>query len=97
MSLDEIPDLKDNQSNVDDALGDRETFLILYQLIANLSPRQAEVIRLKFLGGFRNQEIAEILGLEERTVAAYFSRGLKALGERYENYINQGMEVHQNE
>lgn len=97
LSIDEIPDLQDDQNNIDDTVGDRETFLALYQLFANLSPRQAEVIRLKFFGGFRNQEIAETLGLDERTVAAYFSRGLKALGDSYENYINQTMEVRQDE
>ena len=93
LSLDEIPEIEDYQNNIDDEIGNRETFLTLYQLLRRLSPRQAEVIRLKFFGGFRNQEIAENLGLDEHTVSSYFARGIKTLGEKYENYVKQAIEV----
>lgn len=51
----------------------------LHQLIAGLPERRQEVITLKFFGGLRNQEIALILNLDERTVASHLSRGLHDL------------------
>ncbi|MCU0498252.1 MAG: RNA polymerase sigma factor [Anaerolineae bacterium] len=51
----------------------------LYQLIAKLPERRQEVITLKFFGGLRNQEIALILKLDERTVASHLSRALEDL------------------
>ncbi len=64
-------------------LTQQETFQQIRALIATLSPRQQEVITLKFFGGLRNREIADILGLDERTIAAHLSRGLRDLQRRY--------------
>jgi DNA-binding CsgD family transcriptional regulator len=55
----------------------------LGRLLDSLAPRHKEVITLKYFGELRNQEIATILGLVERTVAAYFHRGLQELQRRY--------------
>lgn len=88
---------KGDQNSVGDAVDDRETFLALRQLLASLSPRQAEVIQLKFFGSFRNREIAETLDLDERTVSAYLARGLKTLGERYEESFRDEIEEIQDE
>ena len=48
-------------------------------LIATLPERKREVIILKYYGGLRNQEIAEVLRLNEKTVAAHLSRALDEL------------------
>jgi RNA polymerase sigma-70 factor (ECF subfamily) len=64
-------------------LTQQETFRQVRALIATLSPRRQEVITLKFFGGLRNHEIANILGLDERTVASHLSRGLRDLERRY--------------
>ena len=61
----------------------QETFRRMRALIGTLSPRRQEVITLRFFGGLRNKEIASILGLDERTVAAHLSRGLQDLRDRY--------------
>ena len=63
----------------DQVLAQRETFQQVQALIATLSPRRQQVITLKFFGGLRNHEIANILGLDERTIAAHLSRGLQDL------------------
>jgi RNA polymerase sigma-70 factor, ECF subfamily len=52
---------------------------MLLALLQTLSPRRQEIITLRFFGGLRNQEIAAVLGLDERTVAAHLSRGLRDL------------------
>ncbi len=61
------------------SLMQQETSALLRQLIQTLPQRRQEVIRLKYFGGLRNQEIALVLGLDERTVASHLSRGLEDL------------------
>jgi RNA polymerase sigma-70 factor (ECF subfamily) len=60
-----------------------ETFQQMRALLATLSPRRQEVITLRFFGGLRNQEIAAILDLDERTIASHLSRGLQDLRNQY--------------
>jgi RNA polymerase sigma-70 factor (ECF subfamily) len=51
----------------------------LRDLIATLPERKREVVMLKYYGGLRNQEIAVVLQIGEKTVAAYLSRALEAI------------------
>lgn len=67
----------------EEALTQQETFGQMRSLIETLSPRRREVITLRFFGGLRNKEIADILELDERTVASHLSRGLRDLRDRY--------------
>jgi RNA polymerase sigma factor (sigma-70 family) len=67
----------------EDALAQQEAFRHMRALIATLSPRRQEVITLKFYGGLRNNEIARVLGLDERTVAAHLCRALQDLEHKY--------------
>lgn len=60
-----------------------EEFAHLKSLIGQLSPRRQEIVTLKFFGGLRNAEIAEILGLDERTIASHLCRALKDLNQLY--------------
>jgi RNA polymerase sigma-70 factor (ECF subfamily) len=72
-----------------DAALQNEKFAMLRRLIGTLSPRRREVLTLKFYGGLRNNEIAQILELDERTVASHLCRGLEDLHERYlTQYVN---------
>jgi RNA polymerase sigma factor (sigma-70 family) len=61
----------------------RERFKLLREVISSLGPRAQEVITLRFFGELSNQEIAEVLGVEQRTVSSYLTRGLRDLEERY--------------
>jgi RNA polymerase sigma-70 factor (ECF subfamily) len=83
LSLDELPDLRANDLLPPEIILQKEKFACLQRLIATLSPRRQEIITLKFFGGLRNNEIAEILSLDERTVAAHLCRGLEDLHQRY--------------
>jgi len=51
-------------------------------VVATLSPRRQEIVVLRYFGGLGNREIAQILGLDERTVASHLSRALRDLHER---------------
>ncbi len=50
--------------------------------ILSLSPRRQEVITLKFYAQLRNQEIAEVLGINEQSVASHLHRALVDLRDR---------------
>lgn len=65
--------------SLEEAVLHQETFQQARTLIQRLPPRQQEVITLKFFGHLRNQEIAAILKLNEKTVAAHLCRGLQDL------------------
>ncbi|HEY3217738.1 MAG TPA: RNA polymerase sigma factor [Candidatus Limnocylindria bacterium] len=56
---------------------------LIRRLIQSLSPRRQEVVTLRFFGGLRNREIAEVLGLDERTVASHLCRALDELRTKY--------------
>ncbi len=85
ISLDELPELRASALLPDDAVLQKEKFAYLRRLIGALSPRRQEVITLKFFGGLRNEEIAALLKLDERTVASHLCRGLEDLHRRYVN------------
>jgi RNA polymerase sigma-70 factor (ECF subfamily) len=82
-SSDDLAELKSHTPLPEEILTQEEIFQHMRALIATLSPRRQEVITLKFFGGLRNCEIADILGLDERTVASHLSRGLRDLQYRY--------------
>lgn len=73
----------------DDAVLQQEMFLQLHQLMRRLSTRRQEVIILRFFAGLRNQEIAQILALDERTVASHLYRGLVDLHKLYLEELEQ--------
>ena len=81
--LEALPNLRAMAPLPDDVVVQKEEFAHLRGLIATLSPRKQEVITLRFYGRLRNREIAQILGLDERTVAAHLCRGLEELHRKY--------------
>ncbi|MFP3895395.1 MAG: RNA polymerase sigma factor [Anaerolineales bacterium] len=90
--LEDLPDLASGALSPADAFAQKERFAHLRRLIETLSPRRREVVLLRFFGGLRNKEIAELLALDERTVASHLCRGLKDLHRRYMDEVKR--EVH---
>jgi RNA polymerase sigma-70 factor (ECF subfamily) len=78
-----LVEVADQAPPPEDALAQQEAFQQMRALIATLSPRRQEVITLRFYGGLRNREIAHVLGLDERTVAAHLCRALRDLERAY--------------
>lgn len=81
--LQDTPSLTSRSKTPDEALQAKEQYLRLQEMVETLSPRRREVISLRFFAGLRNQEIAEILDLDERSVASHLSRGLSDLQRKY--------------
>jgi RNA polymerase sigma-70 factor, ECF subfamily len=90
--LDDLPELSSEQATPERAYLDRERFLRLYRAIQTLSPRRQEIVTLRFFGGLRNIHIAEVLGIDERTVAAHLSRALNDL----QNQLAEALERQDN-
>lgn len=85
--LDDLPDLISESPTPDALFLRKERFARLRERINTLSPRRQEVVTLRFYGGLRNNEIAVVLGLDERTVAAHLCRALEDLQARYVNEL----------
>ncbi len=81
--LEELPEIKANTLLPIDNVLQKEKFAYIRQLIETLSPRRNEILTFKFFGGLRNREIAELLQLDERTVAAHLCRGVEELHSKY--------------
>lgn len=79
LPLETLPELQDSNVLPEQAAMRQEQRVYLHQLVRRLSPRRQEVIILKFYAGLRNREIAEILGINERSVASHLCRGLREL------------------
>jgi RNA polymerase sigma-70 factor (ECF subfamily) len=77
--MDELPDIAGYDPTPEQALVRKERFAAVRAALAELPPRRAEVLTLKFYGELRNKEIAAVLGLDERTVASNLSRALDQL------------------
>lgn len=77
--LDDLPEIASAESLPDEAFARKEQFVRLREALLTLSPRRQEIITLRFFGGLRNQEIATVLALDERTVASHLYRGLEDL------------------
>jgi RNA polymerase sigma-70 factor (ECF subfamily) len=79
----DLIELADRGPLPEDVLAQKEAYEQMRSLIATLSPRRQEVVTLRFYGGLRNNEIARVLGLDERTVAAHLCRALQDLERSY--------------
>jgi RNA polymerase sigma-70 factor (ECF subfamily) len=82
-SLEAHPSLPSAQPAPEEWLSQQERADRVRGMLTMLSPRRQEIITLRFYGGLRNQEIAVVLGLNERSVAAHLSRALADLQRRY--------------
>ncbi len=80
--LDMITELASSEPLPDEAFSLDERFARLRSAIQTLSPRRQEIVTLRFFGGLRNQEIAAVLDLDERTVASHLCRALEDLQRR---------------
>lgn len=80
--LDDVAELRSGEPLPDEAFAHKELASALRDGIAMLSPRRQEIVMLRFFGGLRNQEIAAVLNLDERTIASHLSRALEDLQQR---------------
>lgn len=66
----------------------------LRALIEALPLRRREVLLLRYYGELRNNEIAQVMGIDERTVSSHLSRGLRDLYDAYTAKFIEAGEKH---
>ena len=79
IALDDLPLIAADFPDPESDLERREGFARLRSLIGRLAPRRQEIVTLRFFGELPNREIAQALGLDERTVASHLCRALDDL------------------
>ena len=86
VDLEEITDLPVETQSPEEAVIRKEASQRLLQQMSILSPRDQDILALKFAGRLTNREIAETLELNEKTVSVILLRGLRKLRQQIEDY-----------
>ena len=84
IDLEEIADLPGGTQSPEEAVIRKEASQRLLQQMGTLSPRDQDILALKFAGRLTNREIAETLELNEKTVSVILLRSLRKLKQRIE-------------
>ncbi|NOK63391.1 MAG: sigma-70 family RNA polymerase sigma factor [Chloroflexi bacterium AL-W] len=89
LSLDTVLYLHNGMDSPEVALVQKEHISQVWEWLHLLPRRQQEILMLKLFGELRNKEIAIVLGLDERTVAAHLCRGIKEIHRKYTEEFNR--------
>jgi RNA polymerase sigma-70 factor (ECF subfamily) len=76
---DGLKDLATNEPSPEQAAVRREEAARLLACVRTLSPRQQEILSMRFAGRLNNREIARVLEMNERTVSVTILRALRTL------------------
>ncbi len=90
VSFVDIDVFADSTPALDSAIIQTEKFARIRHLVTRLSPRRQEVVTLRFFAGLRNQEIADVLELDARTVAAHLCRAIDDLRRDVSHPVRKG-------
>lgn len=81
-SDDDAPAVIDHYATVDQDLASSDDRMVLEDAIREFSPREQEVIRMRFLDGLTQVEIAKKLGISQVQVSRLLRRTLKKVQEK---------------
>ncbi len=84
IDLEEIAELPGETRTPEEAVLHQEALRRLLNQVRTLSPRDQDLLALKFAGRLTNREIAGILDLNEKTVSVILLRSLRKLRQRIE-------------
>ena len=84
---DEAPSVIDKYASEDTALAMADDRMVIEQTIRDFSPREQEVIRMRFVDGLTQAEIADKLGISQLQVSRLLRRTLKKIQEKIEPHI----------
>jgi RNA polymerase sigma-B factor len=81
----------DHYASIDQDLAASDDRMILEEAIADFSPREQEIIRMRFLEGMTQVEIAKRLGISQVQVSRLLRRTLQRVQEKIdpEGLINK--------
>lgn len=76
-----------DRSATDEVVKTAENHDLLLKLVKGLPAVEREIVSLKFFSDFKNKEIAGILKVSEKMVAAYLTRALSTLRKRAKGHL----------
>ena len=79
---DEAPSVIDHYATEDADLASSDDRIVLEEAIADFSPRERDVIRMRFADGLTQVEIAERLGVSQVQVSRLLRRTLRRIQDR---------------
>lgn len=79
------------QREMETAVSTHQTHQTLHQALAKLSPKDREIVSLRYFDSFSNDEIAEIVGCSTSNVYVRLHRALKRLQKQIEQLDPQGL------
>lgn len=82
MEDDDAPSVIDRYATEDEELAFTDDRIIIEEALASFSPREREVIEMRFLQGMTQSEIAEKLGISQVQVSRLLRRTLKKIQEK---------------
>lgn len=82
---DDAPSVIDRYASEDEELAFTDDRIIIEEALRNFSPREREVIELRFLQGMTQIEIAEKLGISQVQVSRLLRRTLKKIQEKIDS------------
>ena len=82
MEDDDAPSVIDRYATEDEELAFTDDRIIIEEALASFSPREREVIEMRFLQGMTQIEIAEKLGISQVQVSRLLRRTLKKIQEK---------------
>lgn len=77
ISLDDLLDLPDQAESPFAAAARRDQLAGVLEAIAGLTPREQEIIALRFVGGLTNHEIGQAMGLSDSNAGVILFRALR--------------------
>ncbi len=80
----EAPAVIDHYASVDRDLEASDDRIVLEEAIADFAPREKDIIRMRFIDGLTQVEIAERLGISQVQVSRLLRRTLKRIQEKIE-------------
>ena len=82
MEDDDTPSVIDRYATEDEDLAFTDDRIIIEEALASFSPREREVIEMRFLQGMTQIEIAEKLGISQVQVSRLLRRTLKKIQDK---------------
>ena len=79
---DDAPSILDRYGTVDTDLASSDDRILLDEVLSGFTPKEQEVVRLRFVMGFTQAEIAERLGIRQVQVSRLLRRTLKRMQEK---------------
>jgi RNA polymerase sigma-B factor len=79
---DEAPSIIDHYATEDEDLAASDDRMVLEETIKDFSPREQEIIRMRFIDGLTQVEIAKRLGISQVQVSRLLRRTLKKVQEK---------------